>query len=53
MKNTITKDEYREYEEARKLYKKLSPNDRKIFENYLDLMSAVFTKLLDAVAKAQ
>ncbi len=53
MKNTITKDEYREYEEARKIYEKLSPNDRKIFESYVNAISAVFTKLLDAVAKAQ
>ncbi len=53
MENSITKDEYREYEEARKIYEKLSPNDRKIFESYLDMMSLILIKLLDAAAKAQ
>lgn len=53
MENTIVKDEHKEYEEAQKIYEKLSPNDRKIFENYLDLMNTVLIKLLDTITKEQ
>ncbi len=54
MENTYSMDERKEYEEARKAYEKLSPDKRKLFASYIDMMGMILVMLLDAAGtKAQ